>query len=188
MFIKDGKRFNPNAPIVIDGVSYGDAQLLKFPEVMASYGVAEIPDPIPPEDFSDDLYYRTEQDDAPYVVWTRKSDEQIAAVRWAKIKQLRDELTEDGGCLVAGKWFHSDVKSKQQQMALVMMGASIPASLMWKTLDGSFVVMTQALAAELFAAQAAREQAIFAHAETLKADIAADITQGWPARYTKEAV
>ena len=175
------KRVSINAP-------YKGRSKLDTQEIRAELGVVEIPDPIPPEDFSDDLYYRTEQDDAPYVVWTRKSDEQIAAVRWAKIKQLRDELTEDGGCLVAGKWFHSDVKSKQQQMALVMMGASIPSNLQWKTLDGSFVVMTQLLAAELFAAQAAREQAIFARAELLKTDPTADITKGWPARYTKEAV
>lgn len=47
----------------------------------------EIPDPVPPEDFSDDTYYRTEQDDAPYVVWTKKSPEQLKQVRNRKRKE-----------------------------------------------------------------------------------------------------
>lgn len=137
----------------------------------------------PPVDYSDDTYDRKEQDDAPYVVYTKKSDEQIQAARWAKIKQKRDELTDNGGCLVGGKWFHTDTKSKQQQMALTMLGAAIPANLQWKTMDGTFITMTQTLAGQLFGAQIVREQAIFAHAEVLKADINADINSGWPARY-----
>lgn len=109
--------------------------------------------------------------------------QETAAERWQKIKAKRDDLTKNGGCLVAGKWFHSDTDSKQQQMALTMLGASIPANLQWKTMDGSFVTMTQTLAGQLFQAQIVREQAIFAHAETLKADPNADIGTGWPARY-----
>jgi hypothetical protein len=68
-------------------------------------------------------------------------------------------------------------------MALTMLGASIPANLQWKTLDGSFIAMTQTLAAQLFAAQIAREQAIFTHAEALKLDPNADINTGWPDHY-----
>lgn len=49
---------------------------------------------LPPEDFSEDTYYRTEQDEAPYVVFTRKSDEQLAALAKskldAKLKLVRD--------------------------------------------------------------------------------------------------
>lgn len=171
-----GKMVNIYAP-------YKGRSRLDTAEIRAEVGVVEIADPAPPTDYSDETYYRTEQDDAPYVVFTKKSDEQIQAVRWAKIKAKRDELTDNGGCLVSGKWFHSDTKSKQQQMALTMLGANIPANLLWKTMDGTFATMTQALAGQLFAAQIAREQAIFAHAETLKADINADINAGWPARY-----
>lgn len=116
---------------------------------------------------------------APYT----ESTEHLALVRWQKIKQKRDELTDNGGCLVGGKWYHTDTKSKQQQMALTMLGAAIPANLQWKTMDGSFITMTQTLAAQLFAAQITREQTIFAHAEALKADINSDINAGWPARY-----
>ena len=169
------RRCNPNA-------AYTDEQGTRYNQV-PSHLYEEIADPAPPADYSDDIYYRTEQDDAPYVVYTRKSDEQIQAVHWQKIKQTRDELTDNGGCLVGGKWFHTDTKSKQQQMALTMLGAAIPANLQWKTMDGSFITMTQTLAAQLFAAQITREQTIFAHAEALKADINADIDAGWPARY-----
>ena len=47
----------------------------------------EIPDPTPPEDYSDETYYRTEQDDAPYVIYTKKSVEQLDALHNSKIKQ-----------------------------------------------------------------------------------------------------
>jgi len=134
-----------------------------------------------PVDYSEDTYYRTEQELAPYVVYERKSDEQIAATRWQKLKQIRDELTEFGGCFVAGKWFHSNVKSKQQQMALLMVGASLPA-IQWKTMDGSFIAITPQIVQELFDAQTARDQNIFAIAETKRGDTS-PANEGWPDRY-----
>lgn len=170
------KRCNPYAPYTSpDGTRY-----TKVPAELYE----EIPDPQPPADYSDETYYRTEQDDAPYVVFTRKSDEQIAAVRWEKLKTIRDELTDNGGCLVQGKWFHTDPKSKQQQMALTMMGQNIPANLMWKTMDGSFIEMTPALAAELFAAQVAREATIFNLCEAKRLDDT-PVNEGWPERYVE---
>lgn len=169
-------RVNINAP-------YKGFSRLDTPEQRAAANVVEIADDPVPADYSDDFYYRSESQESPYVIYTRKSDEQIQAVRWTKIKQKRDELTDNGGVLVSGKWFHTDTKSKQQQMALTMLGAAIPANLQWKTMDGSFITMTQTLAGQLFAAQIGREQTIFAHAEILKADINADINAGWPARY-----
>jgi hypothetical protein len=71
-----------------------------------------------------------------------------------------------------------------------MMGANIPAWLQWKTMDGSFITMTQALASNVFAAAAASDQAIFAAAETHRvameasADPAAyDYSGGWQKIY-----
>jgi hypothetical protein len=168
------KRCNPFSPFTSeDGTRYNQ---------MPADLYEEIPDPTPPEDYSDDTYYRVEVEVAPYVTYTRKSDEQIAAVRWEKLKVIRDDLTENGGCLLDGKWFHTDVRSKQQQIALVMMGANLPADTMWKTMDGSFVLMTPALAAAIFTAQMAREMTIFALAEQKKIDTS-DINEGWPVRY-----
>jgi len=59
-------------------------------------------------------------------------------------------------------------------MGLVMMGAGIPGGLQWKTMDGSFVTMTQTLAGQVFAAAAASDAALFSHAEQIKAVMEAD--------------
>lgn len=178
--IRNGKRFNIYASGVIDGVTYPN---FTDRSLWPALGVSEVEEPAPQDP---DFFDRVETDDAPYVTYIQRPAEQVAAIRWEKIKQLRDSLIEHGGCLVQGKWFHTDVRSKQQQIALVMMGAGIPAGLQWKTMDGSFIAMTQALAAELFAAQAAREQAIFATAEAKRLDNS-PINDGWPARYTEAA-
>lgn len=109
---------------------------------------------------------------------------------WEQVKAERDARAQAGGYLAAGKWFHSDTFSRTQQIGLTMMGASIPAGLMWKTMDGSFIEMTQALAGQVFAAAAASDAALFAYAESLRALINAaedpqtiNIRSGWPPMY-----
>lgn len=116
--------------------------------------------------------------------------EQVRAELWTTIKNIRDSKVQTGGYTTGGKWYHSDTFSRTQQMALVMMGAGIPA-VQWKTMDGSFVAMTQTLAGQIFAAAAAQDQAMFLQAETLRAQVYAaadpttvDITAGWPATYS----
>lgn len=108
---------------------------------------------------------------------------------WQFIKAERDRR-KAGGVKVGAKWFHSDDGSRIQQMGLVMMGASIPANLQWKTMDGSFITMTQALASQVFQAVAASDQAIFTAAETHRATMEAsadpasyDYSGGWPKIY-----
>ena len=114
--------------------------------------VAEVPDPPPPPpDYS-----------------------ALADTHWQAIKAERDSRTQQGGYQVDGKWFHSDTFSRTQQMALVMMGAGIPGGLQWKTMDGSFVTMTQTLAGQVFAAAAASDAALFARAEQIKATMESD--------------
>jgi hypothetical protein len=111
------------------------------------------------------------------------------AAVWERIKSLRDHKTQSGGYTTGGKWFHSDTFSRTQQIGLVLMGAGVPA-VQWKTMDGTFVTMTQTLAGQIFAAAAAQDQAMFAHAEALHASVDAsetpteiDINAGWPATY-----
>lgn len=108
---------------------------------------------------------------------------------WEAIKAERDRR-KAGGVQVAGKWFHSDDPSRIQQIGLVMMGASIPPGLSWKTMDGSFVTMTQTLAGQVFGAVAALDQAAFTAAETHRAAMEAaedptayDFSTGWPTVY-----
>lgn len=116
---------------------------------------------------------------------------QIQANVWEAIKAERDRRTDKGGYKVGTKWFHSDQKSRSQQLGLVLLGASIPANLQWKTMDGSFVTMTQTLAQQILDAGAASDQAIFATAETHKAAMEAsadpsayDFSGDWPAIFT----
>ena len=115
--------------------------------------------------------------------------EQAKAHKWEAIKAERDRR-KAGGVKVGAKWFHSDDGSRIQQMGLVMMGASIPANLQWKTMDGTFITMTQALASQVFQTVAASDQAIFTAAETHRvakeasADPASyNYSGGWPKIY-----
>lgn len=105
---------------------------------------------------------------------------------WHGIKAERGHR-KTGGVKIGAKWFHSDDPSRIQQLALVMMGAGLPAGLQWKTMDGSFTTMTPALAQQVFTGQAASDHAIFAVAEQHRiameasADPAAyDFSAGWP--------
>jgi hypothetical protein len=109
---------------------------------------------------------------------------------WLKIKTERDRRIQNGGYKVGTKWYHSDTFSRTQQMGLVMMGANIPANTPWKTMDGTFVVMTQTLAGQIFGTAAASDIAIFTAAETHNAAMRASATPhtynyltGWPTAY-----
>ena len=114
---------------------------------------------------------------------------ELTAEALGRIKAERDGR-KAGGVKVGAKWFHSDDASRIQQLALVMMGASLPAGLQWKTMDGSFITMTQALAGNVFAAAAASDQTVFAAAETHRVAMEAsadpasyDYSGGWPKIY-----
>lgn len=107
------------------------------------------------------------------------------------VKSFRDNLLQTGGCKVTvdtvDYWFHSDLASKVQQLALVTMGASLPVGLMWKTMSSAFVEMTPTLAQQIFLAQVTREMQIFAHGEALIAQVPGltweQLGQGWPDKY-----
>lgn len=113
----------------------------------------------------------------------------IRASLWDAIKAERDRRTQHGGYQAAGKWFHSDIFSRSQQIGLFVMGASVPA-VQWKTMAGTFATMTQTLAGQIFAAAAASDMALFAFAESLKAVVNAssdpagiNIMAGWPTAF-----
>lgn len=118
------------------------------------------------------------------------NDTHIKAAKWGAIKAERDRRIQSGGYKVGAKWFHSDTFSRTQQMGLVMLGANIPPSTAWKTMDGSTIEMTQVLAGQIFAAAAASDISIFAAAEAHKSAMLAsddpaayDFSTGWPAIY-----
>lgn len=125
----------------------------------------------------------------PYVKPPLPDNSELKAMLWEKIKQERDRRTQQGGYCVDGKWFHSDILSRTQQMGLVMMGNSIPSNLQWKTMDGTFVNMTPALANSIFMAAVQSDTVLFSHAEQLKVQMESDPENfslsecSWPLMY-----
>ena len=73
MYIRDGKRFNPYADMVVGGVLYPSGTILEHPQAMVDLGVVEIPEPDKPADYSPLLYIRVEQATAPFVVYQRRA-------------------------------------------------------------------------------------------------------------------
>lgn len=114
---------------------------------------------------------------------------QAKSTKWEAIKAEREKRKE-AGYMVAGHRYHSDQSSRIQQLGLVIMGASIPAGLKWKTMDNGLVDMTPTLAQQIFGATATNDATLHAVAEMKKAalfaleDFAAvqafDVTAGWP--------
>ena len=116
----------------------------------------------------------------------------LAALRTDKntaIKAERDRR-KFNGVYVSNKWIQSDTYSRTQWMAMVMMGANVPA-IDWTTMDNTSITTSQTLANEVFQATATLDATLFAYAKTLIASVNAssdpasiDITAGWPATYT----
>lgn len=75
----------------INGVSatnpYKGLSRLDTPEIRAEVGVIEIAEPAPPQEAQDnpDWYIRTEQEDAPYLAWTRREQSAIDDMEAAKV-------------------------------------------------------------------------------------------------------
>lgn len=115
---------------------------------------------------------------------------QVQNQMWLNIQGERDRRKGTGGYKVGNYWFHSDDTSRIQQIALVIMGAGMPAGIMWKTLSGAFVPMTPTLAGQIFQAAAASDISIFSVAESKKVAMLAastpanyDYLSGWPKAY-----
>lgn len=107
-----------------------------------------------------------------------------AAATAIKAERDRRKLT---GTPVGQYVFHSDPDSRIQQLGLVMMGASMPAGIQWKTLGTGYVEMTPTLAQQIFGATATRDVQLFAVADAHIAAAAAaddplayDFSGGWP--------
>ena len=120
--------------------------------------------------------------------------EEAISSKTIAIKAMRDERTQNGGFHVTvdgvKKWFHSDTKSRAQQLALAQAADALPADLQWKTMDGSFVLMTSDLAKQIVSNAIYQESATYLVAEThLTALVASstpetyDYSTNWPLIY-----
>ena len=118
-------------------------------------------------------------------------DSTLAVLRERLYTQIRAERDRRkfNGVFVSDKWIHSDTYSRTQWMAMVMMGASVPA-IQWTTMDNTTTTTSQALASAVFQATASLDATPFAYAKSLMVTVAAsndptsiDITTGWPATF-----
>ncbi len=115
---------------------------------------------------------------------------EIKAAKWEAIKAERERRTLSGGYQAGGKWFHSDLISRNQQLGLNEINGSIPPGIMWSTMDGSSIEMTWALAQQILAAALQSDRAIFDAARAHKVAMEAsadpanyDFSGGWPSMY-----
>jgi len=85
---------------------------------------------------------------------------------WLEI-QVERTRRQAGGVFIQSinKWFHSDQASRIQQLGLVMMGQGMPQNINWKTMDGSFIIMTPAIALSIFNGAATLDMTAFGVAE-----------------------
>lgn len=85
-------RVNIHAP-------YKGFSRLDTPEVRLAANVVKVASPLPPvptEGFTlEEEYYRTEQTSSPYVVWTKKSEDQLAEITSRKVKAGNREKAKE---------------------------------------------------------------------------------------------
>jgi hypothetical protein len=115
------------------------------------------------------------------------------AARWDEIKAEREKRM-NGGFKVqvqpgVYKWYHSDQPSRTQHLGLILAGASVPP-IPWKTMDGTFEVLTPAIVTAIFASAFALDTALFNVAEQHEAFMMSspdpasyDFSTGWPEKY-----
>ncbi|MBR0573357.1 MULTISPECIES: DUF4376 domain-containing protein [Pasteurellaceae] len=85
---------------------------------------------------------------------------------WLNIREHRDKMSESG-VKVNDKWFHTDERSHLRLMTLQQL-PTIPPDLLWKTMDGSFVTMTEELLSNVIDARLLTEIANFKNGEKHK--------------------
>ena len=89
--------------------------------------------------------------------------EKIYEEKWEKIKEIRTFKMSDGVLIQSiGKWFHTDLYSKQQIQALVVTNLiGIYKTTAWKTLDNTYVQLTPMLLLQVFGAMLENESRLF---------------------------
>ena len=89
--------------------------------------------------------------------------EAIYKEKWEKIKEIRTFKMNDGVFLQSiGKWFHTDLYSKQQIQSLVTANViGLYKTTAWKTLDNTYVQLTPMLLLQVFGAMLENESRLF---------------------------
>lgn len=121
--------------------------------------------------------------------------EEIQEDQWQRIQDIRDGRI-GGGVEVDGKWYYTDGESKTRYLSLVIAGpALMPPNIEWKTMDGSKVIMSHALALRIYIKAMEMTNVIYQYGEALKYDLYQatepaqfNITVGWPQVYADTIV
>lgn len=103
------------------------------------------PEPQPPREVNDnpDHFYRTELEDAPYVVWTKKSQEHINQITLEKLKNLRTEAVANIKVQTqSGKVFDGDERS-QDRMARAITAMGTYDTVNWVLSNNSVIEVTK---------------------------------------------
>lgn len=99
--------------------------------------------PAPPAGYLENPshYYVTEQDDAPFVVYTRKADEQIAEATLAKVKADRITLVNEiTVTTTSGKTFDGN-EDAQRRMTSAITAMDEADTIPWVLVDNSVAVV-----------------------------------------------
>ena len=119
--------------------------------------------------------------------------ETIYAEKWEQIKEIRTFKMNDGVLLQSiGKWFHTDLDSKQQIHAMVTANViGLYKTTAWKTLDNTYVQLSPLLLLQVFGAMLENESRLFGigklHYESLYTSndpVNYDPTSQWPTTFS----
>lgn len=119
MFLFDNERIEIDEPFVHDGVIYPNLNNLVDRQKL---GVVEVDEPAPPSDYSEILYRKEKIKTEPYVLYIRREDEEIAALRLEEAKKSRIDIVARSKVTTAsGKEFDAD------EISLIRMSIAISA-------------------------------------------------------------
>ena len=109
LYIYKGKSVNYYSIIMVDDIAYS----VQNEQDRKTIGIEEIQEPQPPEDFSDELYFRTEQQDAPYIVYTKKPAQMIYDTQLAKAKTQRQAAYKERSDVIAFKVLRGEATQEE---------------------------------------------------------------------------
>ena len=72
---------------------YKDFSRLDTQSIREQANVVEIPDPTPPEDYTEETYFKTESNSFPYIIYSKKSDSFLLNLKKNKKKKEIQERT-----------------------------------------------------------------------------------------------
>ena len=101
---KTGKRINPYSNIEVEGVTYY-GNILQFPDILSTLGIHEIEEPVVPDEYDQEFWYKQEVDESPYVIYTKKSDDQIEEIKRNRLQLQIDALERNSNLSVVVVYF-----------------------------------------------------------------------------------